>query len=271
MTGVQTCALPIWDYGVSGGNGLVKKHLRNVLLAAALILLALEWFLYVKQMGQGNRFYLAVRAAAVIMLLLALAGVGITRRSNLNTTIFLVDISNSNRQNLSAMEDYLNQAIGEMPEKNQYGIVTFGKDSMIEQFLTKEDHFSGIMSLPDKTATNFEDVVSRALAMLPGEGAGRLVVLTDGRQTKGDLTNTAAGLASAQTELLAFVYETEQGQDAYVENVELPGYLYQGDAYSMTVTVVSNYDTDAQIQIWMGSIQTQIGRASCREREWLMV
>lgn len=245
------------DYGVSGGNGLVKKHLRNVLLAAALILLALEWFLYVKQMGQGNRFYLAVRAAAVIMLLLALAGVGITRRSNLNTTIFLVDISNSNHQNLSAMEDYLNQAIGEMPEKNQYGIVTFGKDSMIEQFLTKEDHFSGIMSLPDKTATNFEDAISRALAMLPGEGAGRLVVLTDGRQTKGDLTNTAAGLASAQTELLAFVYETEQGQDAYVENVELPGYLYQGDAYSMTVTVVSNYDTDAQIQIWMGSIQTQ--------------
>ncbi|MDE7351886.1 MAG: VWA domain-containing protein [Acetatifactor sp.] len=245
------------DFGASAGNGLVKRHLRNGLLAAALIMLAAEWFLYVRQMGRGNRFYLAVRIMTAVMLLLAMTGMGITRRSNLNTTIFLVDISNSNRENLAAMEEYLNQALGEMPGKNQYGIVTFGKNSMVEQFLTKEDHFSGIMSLPDKTATNFEDAVSRALAMLPGEGAGRLVVLTDGRQTKGDLTNTAAGLTSTQTDLLAFVYGTEQGQDAYVENVELPGYLYQGDAYSMTVTVESNYDTDAQIQIWMGSIQIQ--------------
>ncbi len=41
-----------------------------------------------------------------------------------------------------------------------------------------------------------------------------------------------------------------------MENVELPGYLYPGDAYTITVTVESNYETDAQIQIWMGSMQT---------------
>lgn len=234
---------------------LVKKQLRNVLLVMSLILMVLEWILYVRQMRYRGRFYLAVRGIGILLLLMALFGVSVNKRDTANTTIFLLDISNSNEQNLSAMEAYMDKALKKMPKENQYGIVTFGKDSLVEQFLTDENHFSRIMSLPDKTATNFEDAISRALAMIPANGAGRVVILTDGKETKGNLVNTASALMSRQVELLAYVYEVSQKQDAYVENVELPGYLYQGDLYSMTVTVESNYETDARIQILMGTIQ----------------
>ena len=240
----------------SYSSQLAKRQLRNVVLAAVLILMAVEWILYVRQMRYRGSFYLVVRLIGAAMILLALLGVAVSRRNSLNTTIFLVDISNSNEQNLQDMERYLGRMLKEMPKDNQYGIVTFGKNSLIEQFLTSEDHFSQIMSLPDKTATNFEDAMSRALAMIPADGAGRVVILTDGKETKGNLEGTASALVSRQVELLALVYEVSQGKDVYVENVELPSYLYQGDAYSMTVTVESNYETNAQIQIWMGSMQT---------------
>ncbi len=236
---------------------LVRKQLRNVLLTLILILLAVEWILYVRQMRYRGKFYLAVRIAGTAMVFLALLGVTVSRRDTANTTVFLVDISNSNAQNLSDMETYLKDALRKMPADNQYGIVTFGKNSLVEQFLVKEDHFSRIMSLPDKTATNFEDALSRALTMIPKNGAGRIVMLTDGKETKGSLVNTASALTSGGIELLAVLYENEQGQDAYVDNVELPGYLYQGDAYSMTVTVESNYETDAKLEIWMGTMRTQ--------------
>ncbi len=242
--------------GIVSGDTLVKRHLRNWVLALILILMAVEWFIYLRQTRYRGKFYLGVRLAGVVMVLLALLGVAIYTRDGVNTTIFLVDISKSNEQNLADMEAYLEDALREMPKDNQYGIVTFGKNSLVEQFLTKENYFSQIMSLPDKTATNFEAAMSRALAMIPSEGAGRVVVLTDGRETKGNLANTASALASRQIELLAAVYEVNQEKDAYVENVELPSYLYQGDAYSMTVTVESNYETDAKIQVWMGTIQT---------------
>lgn len=241
----------------SYSSQLVKKQLRNGLLILILILMAVEWMVYLRQTRCRSRFYLAVRVTGMLLLFLALLGVALNKRDAANTTIFLVDISNSNEQNLPAMEAYLDEALGEMPKENQYGIITFGKNSLVEQFLTEEDHFSQIMSLPDKTATNFEEAMSRALAMIPANGAGRVVLLTDGKETKGNLANTASALVSGKVELLAYVYETGQGQDAYVENVELPSYLYQGDMYSMTVTVESNYETDAQIQIWMGTIQTE--------------
>ena len=242
---------------ITYGTTSVKRYLRNGLLILILLLMAAEWILYVRQMRYRGRFYFAVRMTGVVLLILALVGVAVSRRNGMNTTIFLVDLSHSNEQNLSEMEEYLDKAIREMPGKNQYGIVTFGKNSMVEQFLTDENHFTQIMSLPDKEATNFEDALSRALAMMPSDGAGRVVILTDGRETKGDFTSMASALASGKVELLACVYETEQKQDAYVEKVELPGYLYQGDAYSMTVTVESNYETDAQIQIWFGSRQAE--------------
>ncbi|MCM1189111.1 MAG: VWA domain-containing protein [bacterium] len=238
-------------------TGLVKKQLRSLLLVLILLLLVLEWVLYVRQSGSRSKFYFGVRIGVTALVCLALAGFSVSRRDNVNTTVFLVDISNSNEQNLEQIEAYLDKAIGRMPADNRYGIVTFGKNSLVEQFLTGENSFSRILSLPDKSATNFEEAVSRALAMIPGDGAGRIVILTDGKETKGNLANTASALVSRQIEVLASVYEVYQGQDAYVENVELPGYLYQNDAYSMTVTVESNYDTDAQIQIWMGSTQTE--------------
>ncbi len=238
------------------GSRPVKVRLRNILLVLALLLMAAEWILYVRQMRYRGRFYLAVRAAGVCFLLLALFGVSVNLRGAVNTTVFLMDISDSNEQNLPAMETYLKKVLDQMPENNQYGIVTFGKNALVEQFLTKEDHFSQVMSLPDKTATNFEDALSRALAMIPAEGAGRIVILTDGKETKGELGRMASALLSRQVELLAYVYESDQGPDAYVEDVELPGYLYQGDLYSMTVTVESNYETDARIQILTGGKQT---------------
>ncbi|MCM1105578.1 MAG: VWA domain-containing protein [Blautia sp.] len=247
--------------GTAGGgeysSRLVKKQLRNVLLAVILLLLVLEWILYVRQMRYRGKFYLAVRAVLLVLLVLALCNVGIHKRESANTTVFLVDISNSNAENLSEMESEVKSALQKMPKDNRYGIVTFGKNSLVEQFLTEENHFSGIMSLPDKTATNFEEAISRALAMIPADGAGRIVILTDGKETKGDITGAASALVSRRIELLAKTYEVSAKKDVYMENVELPSYLHPGDAYTMTVAVESNYETDAELQVWSGTIQTE--------------
>lgn len=245
--------------GTKGANSYqgqqIRKQLRNVLLFVALLLLLIEWILYVRQMRYRGKFYFGVRLAMFALVVLAMLGLSVKRHGSADTTIFIVDISNSNEQNLEAMDDHLSEMIEKMPDKNQYGIVTFGKNALVEQFLTQDSHFSEIMSMPDKTATNLEDAVLRGLSMIPEDTAGRLVILTDGKETKGNLESTASALVSREVELLSVVYDVTQGNDAYIENVELPAYLYAGDAYSMTVTVVSNYDTDASLQIWMGSEQ----------------
>lgn len=234
----------------------VKQTVRNLFILLALALLVAEWIVYVRQMRYHGKFYLIVRGIVFLCVVLAFFGIQVPRSSGRIATVFLVDLSNSNEEHLGEAQKYLQKTISEMPSGNAYGIVTFGKDTLVEQFLTSERHYSGLMTLPEKTATNFEEAVSKALTLIPGEYSKRLVVLTDGRETRGDIRNTAQALTAGQAELLTLLYENEETQDAYIDNVTLPAYLHPGDKYAITVLVESNYDTDAVITIYNRSRQT---------------
>lgn len=231
----------------------VKQTLRNVFVVLVLVLLVLEWIIYVRQMRYKGRFYLVVRGAVMLCLILALLGLQVRIGGSKTATVFVVDLSNSNEENLTEAEGYLRKTIEAMPSGNSYGIVTFGKDTLVEQFITAEKYYGGLMTLPEKTATNFEEAVSKALTLIPADAGGRLVVLTDGKETKGDIQRMAQALTNSQTELLTLLYEDEITQDAYIDNVTVPSYLHPGDKYTIDVVVESNYSTDAVIALYNGS------------------
>ena len=249
---------------VADSDGLqlqkVKRTLRNLFLVLVLVLLVVEWIVYVRQMRYRGKFYLIVRGAVFVCVLLALLGIQLRRGSSRTATVFVVDISNSNEEHLEEAERYLRETVEKMPAGNVYGIVTFGQNSLVEQFLTAEKHYGGLMTLPEKAATNFEDAVSKALTLIPGDYSGRLVVLTDGRETRGDIHNMAQALTASRAEFLTLLYENEETPDAYIDNVTLPTYLHPGDKYSATVLVESNYDTDAVITLYRGSDQQLAGQ-----------
>ncbi|MDE7183487.1 MAG: VWA domain-containing protein, partial [Lachnospiraceae bacterium] len=245
---------------VSGIGGLgiqkIKRTLRTLFLVLALALLVVEWVIYVRQMRYRGRFYLAVRGILVLCIFLALSNIRLYRGNSRTATVFVVDYSNSNEAHVVEMEDYLEDVISGMPSGNVYGIVTFGKNTLVEQFLTGEKHYTGLMTMPEKTATNFEDAVSKALMMIPAEYSKRLVVLTDGKETRGDIHNMAQALTASRAEFLTLLFTQEELPDAYIDNVVLPSYLHPGDKYSITVLVESNYDTEAVLALYDGSRQT---------------
>ena len=234
----------------------VRKTLRNFFILLALLLLVVEWLLYVRQMRYRGFFYPAVRGIVVFCLFLALFGIGIRIGSNKTATVFVVDLSNSNAAHQDEMQEYLARTVGQMPKGNVYGIVTFGKGALVEQFMTNRKNYGQLMTIPEGTATNFEEAVSRALTMIPGNANGRLVVLTDGRQTRGDIQNMAQALVAGRTEFATLLYENEVKNDAYIDQVIMPVYLHPGDRYSVTVLTESNYDTDAVIAIYHGSVKS---------------
>ncbi len=233
----------------------IKKTIRNLFLLLALAFLVAEWIVYARQMRYRGMFYLVVRGVVVLCVLLALLGIKIRLGSSQTATVFVVDLSDSNEEHIEDVKDYLEDTISQMPSGNVHGIVTFGKNAVVEQFLTAERHFSGLMTLPEKTATNFEDAISKALALTSGDYSKRLVVLTDGRETRGDIQSMAQALTASRAEFLTLLYDNEETPDAYVGNVLLPSYLHPGDKYSVTVVVESNYDTDAVISLYNGSRQ----------------
>ena len=245
---------------VSNGGELrlqkVKRTLRNVFLLLALAFLVVEWIVYVRQMRYRGKFYLVLRCLVFLCVLLALCGISFKLGSSGTATVFVVDLSDSNEEHLEEMKSYLGRTISGMPSRNVYGIVTFGKDALVEQFLSEEKHYAGLMTVPEKSATNFEEAVSRALTLIPGGYNARLVVLTDGKETGGDIRHMAQALSASRAEFLTLLYEDEETPDVYIDNVTLPANLHPGDKYSVTVLVESNYETDAVLELYNGSQKT---------------
>lgn len=234
----------------------MKRAVRNLFLLLALAFLIVEWIIYARQMRYRGKFYLVVRGAVAACVVLAFVGIQVHLGSSRTATVFVVDLSDSNEEHLAEAEKYLQSATSKMPAGNVYGIVSFGKNALVEQFLTEEDYYGGLLTLPEKTATNFEDAISKALTLIPGDYSGRLVVLTDGKQTRGDVEHMGQALSASRVEFLTLLYEDEETPDTYIDNVSLPSYLHPGDKYAVTVLVESNYDTDAVIELYNGSTRT---------------
>ncbi|MBD5471882.1 MAG: VWA domain-containing protein [Lachnospiraceae bacterium] len=234
----------------------VKRAVRNLFILLALAFLIIEWIVYVRQMRYRGKFYLIVRGAVAVCVVLALLGIQVQLGSSRTATVFVVDLSDSNEEHLEEADKYLQSVIAKMPAANAYGIVTFGKNALVDQFLTEEDYYGGLLTLPEKTATNFEDAISKALTLIPGDYSGRLVMLTDGKETRGDIWHMGQALLASNAEFLTLLYEDEEITDAYIDSVGLPSYLHPGDKYAITVLVESNYETDAVIEIYNGSVRT---------------
>ena len=234
-------------------GGLIRKNLSEYLVIAAILLLLLELIIYIRGMRYRGKFYIVMRCVMAAFLVLSILGLSIPTKAKVQTTVFLVDLSESNKDHLEEINKYLGREIRKIGKNDQYGVVAFGDDSVIDQFVTKADGYSGVMSKVDGDATNIEQAVGRALSMIPSESAGRIVIVTDGRETEGNIMNTAAAITGGEIELRSILIEEEEIDDVYIENATLPDRVSFGEQFTINVTVVSNIDTEAKLTLTDGS------------------
>ncbi len=233
------------------------RVLRNGLLIVVLLLLATEWVVYTLQAHSSKKKqFLVVRCLLMCLILLAIAGVSISKKQKKAETIFLVDVSDSMEGNLDRVEEYITKMISVMPEHNLAGIVTFGKDTAVEQFLTEQKTFQAFDSYPVTTATNIEKAVRAACSMFDEEAAKQIVLLTDGSENDGNITTCTGLLKKNETTLSVITMPDNIGQsdEVYIDGLTMPRVIHAGDHYNVTVSVVSNVETDAVLSLYAGRV-----------------
>ncbi len=153
--------------GAVDKSSVSMSSLRRILLVVVLILLIVDWIIFVRRNRKFNRLQLAVRILLTLLVFLSIIGVHLPGRRNKTATIFVVDMSHSVAELRPQMEDYLRDKLKNIPPRNEYGILTFGRDTMSEQFLTDMPGFLDLGTNPDGTATDIESAVRNAAAMIP--------------------------------------------------------------------------------------------------------
>ena len=128
------------------GNNRLKlaggKNIRNILLAVIILLLVVEWIIYVIQVHTRKKLqYLVIRSIVLLLIILAMAGISIVKKGHKSQTIFVVDASDSMGENMDAAVSYVKKQVADLPKDNQYSLVIFGKDAACWQFMTDNSSF----------------------------------------------------------------------------------------------------------------------------------
>lgn len=193
-----------------------------------------------------------VRCLVLALAVFAIAGVSIRKSSDITTTIFLVDLSDSVKGVQAEETEFIQSAIAEMPDKNQAGIVVFGADAQIEQFVSEKKVFTGFQSEVTATATNLEQALQTALALFPDESARRLVLLTDGSENEGNINDLVSSFAGSDVELKVVKYDNSVDKEVYVSDVSLPDIIHQGDKFQVKVDIYSTEAVNARVSLYSG-------------------
>lgn len=223
------------------------RPLVLVLLAPVLVLMLYAVGLRRRRLPVGP---VVLRSVITLSLILALAGVRLNLPVDRLAVAFLVDRSDSiSAENRAAQETFIRQAVAGLRPEDEWAVITFGAEPLVDRSLAPGSQFSGIASVPDGSRTDIEAAVRLAMGLLPPDRARRLVLLTDGNENQGEAMRQADLLAASGVELWAVALPGRAGPEVRAERLVAPGRVREGQLVELRGTVWANQAADATVRL----------------------
>ncbi len=204
---------------------------------------------------------LGVRCVICVLLTLALAGLTLLTPTKDVFVVFAVDQSLSvDASSRAAVDTFLQKATTKAPS-GRYSILPFAATP--DKFLSKwspeatadpsaaKSATAAVLPSEDPLlrATNLQAAVEVAEAAIPPDFVPRVVLLSDGNETVGDVRRAAAqGRVGIDTVAL----KTRTDPELQLAEVVTPSQVAQGEPFFIDVTVNANHDDEIQIDVFKG-------------------
>lgn len=231
-------AIPgVADPGGAGGAP-VRRSLMVALLLTACAVLGAEWWFSARRRGVGRRQWRiaqVVRAGVLVAIILALLAPTFSVSSSKVAAVIVVDVSDSMAGGRDRAVDTVRTAIDQMPDGDAVGVVAVGGDARVDAAVEESLDWNGVGVRLDGSATDLAAGVRVAGAMLPDDRARRVVVVSDGRPTTGDLEAEISRLRRVGVRMDTIPIDTSTGPDVLVASIEVPDRARPSDDVAITV------------------------------------
>ncbi|MBR4413505.1 MAG: VWA domain-containing protein [Lachnospiraceae bacterium] len=217
----------------------------------ALFLVITQRFMFTREKG-SKVGQIVIRAILFLILILALSGFSLKFTGKSTTTIYLLDVSDSVRDSRQDIINFVNESVKDKKKNDNVGVIAFGEDTRVEQFVSENLAFSKFQTDVNTGATNLEDAVKIALSQLPDDSAGRIVLITDGNENEGSLKSVAPDIISSGCAFEIKKIEENISDEVYVSDLSIPTQAGIGEKFNIEVEVESNVACDAKVKLYAG-------------------
>ena len=259
-----------------------------LLIIPAIALVLIPYFRTPKKFRRTRNKITTVVLQLIVMVLSITVLSGLTVHAEINNknnkVLFVVDVSDTEETAKENRDKFVYSALNAGKfDKFDMGIVTFGYDQIYAVPFTDKanDAYDAYLSAekPDTTATDIAAALSYAADLFPEGSTGKIVLVTDGKQTdENALSVIRAITAKGITVDAVNIKSGFEGQDVRVSDVALPGYhVGNNELLNLTVTLSgSGFENDESKKVTvtlydngvavtnemggaMGSAQTEVG------------
>lgn len=199
---------------------------------------------------QQNKFYTGVRILVYSLLVLGVSGVSFVTEAKESHTIILMDQSDSMATYETEISDFINKSLSEKKDKDYVEIISFGDNYGIEQIMTNKEVLYKTQSIIDKRGTDLQEAFTFAMNRLDDEKNKRIFLISDFKETSGDLITELLKESDTTIEYKHYQPEKKVVTDAQIVSVEMPVNVRQGERFSVAVSVYSNESTSGTLTIY---------------------
>jgi Mg-chelatase subunit ChlD len=215
-----------------------------------LVPLAAAWFIWPLP-NRGLRMLRAVVFAAIV---LALAQLAIRLPDRAGTIVVVSDRSESMPDNAAASEkEIIGLLHKSMAARDQLGVVAFGREAVVEQS-PQRGEFSGFTAKVGEDHSSLNDAIESALSLIPPDGGGRILVLSDGKWTGKDPAAAAARAAGRGVSVDYRLLARPQVGDVAIQSFLTPESVLPGQAFVLSAWVQAPVDQEIQYQLRRGDV-----------------
>jgi Ca-activated chloride channel homolog len=208
--------------------------------------LLLPWFWWMHQAGgsglAGGRALVALltRLSVAALFITLLAEPRAVRKSDVLSVVYALDVSDSMGEKVSDQAlSWVMQSVQKKPEKDEAGLVVFGREAAVELPPRQTFPFETINSRVAKDGSDLAKALALSAAMLPEGNQGRVVLISDGNETDGAVASQLDELKSRGIAVdvlpIGFAYDKE----VWLERLDLPRVVKQGETYEANVLLNS--------------------------------
>ena len=223
------------------------------LLHPVWLLLAIPLGVLMLARPMPGRWLQLLRGLALFLIIVGLSGLAIRLPSRAGTVVVVADRSLSMpHEHQTRQLEIINQVQAEMSPEDRLAVVSFGGEALVEQS-PQAGKFGGFVGQVRPDGSDLARALETAVALIPPESPGRVMVLSDGRWTGTDPAGVAGRAASRRIAVDYRLMERSTAGDLAIQQIDAPSTISPGESFMLTAWVRSPIPQEIQYQLLRGN------------------
>jgi Mg-chelatase subunit ChlD len=202
-----------------------------------------------------TRLLLAIRLLALVLLVLGLSELALRLPSRTGTVVVVADRSLSMPPNSEATQKLAIDLVQtKMSSEDRLAVVSFGRTAAVDQ-VPGAGAFPGFVTEVGGDASSLAEGLETALSLVPRDGSGRILVLSDGRWTGRDPAGVVPGAAARGVAIDYRAMQRSTAGDLAIARIDAPALVSPGESFLITAWVYSPTPQEASFELKRGEIR----------------